>query len=163
VLCPEDQVLHACAHLFQDSDLDNRLRDLIDIYELVTEFQSRENFWPTLIARARMHELTRSLWYGLRYANAWLALQVPEEVIEELKSAKPLWITATMMDSLVPAALMPHHPDNLPNLRVKTARAALLARSHWLKMPPALLARHLTVKSWRGLAATIRSARGNPA
>ncbi len=36
-LSPADQVLHACAHLFQDSDCTERLRDLVDIDGLLRE------------------------------------------------------------------------------------------------------------------------------
>src|SRR5262252_4157664 len=46
VLTPADQVLHAAAHLFHDSDCTNRLRDLIDIDALVRTFAAADaDFW----------------------------------------------------------------------------------------------------------------------
>ena len=159
VLCPEDQVLHACAGLFQDSDLDNRLRDLVDIHELLSEFQSKAGFWDRLVQRAVLHDLTRCLWYALTYTQSWLGTQIPPQVLSELNKASPApgGVTRRVMDALVSRALPPHPPDALPGFKIRAARTALLVRSHWLKMPPQLLARHLSVKAWRGFRAQVSS------
>jgi hypothetical protein len=49
------------------------------------------------------------------------------------------------MDRLVPQVLFPQHPDH-PNRITDLARLFLYARSHWVKMPPFMLARHLVFK-----------------
>jgi hypothetical protein len=54
-----------------------------------------------------------------------------------------------MMDALVPRVLGPVHPDLRSPASLRFARWLLYVRSHWLRMPPALLARHLTTKWMR--------------
>jgi hypothetical protein len=49
------------------------------------------------------------------------------------------------MDRWVPRALLPDHPD-FPARATRRARLALYVRSHWVKMPPAMLAKHLAYK-----------------
>jgi hypothetical protein len=49
------------------------------------------------------------------------------------------------MDKLVPHALFPRHPDR-PERRSAVARALLLARLHWIRMPPLMLMWHLLRK-----------------
>jgi hypothetical protein len=51
------------------------------------------------------------------------------------------------MDLLAPRALMPDHPDKANRLN-KAARWCLYIRSHWIRMPPLMLAKHLLVKGW---------------
>ncbi len=147
VLCPTDQVLHACAQLFQDSDCSGRLRDLVDIDSLLREFGTIEEFWPELVERARLHGLMRPLAYALRYATRLLGTSVPRELLAE--SSRPLGTARPFMDRLVPRALLPTHPDRAPPLSVRAARWLLFLRSHWLRMPPLLLLRHAVTKGWR--------------
>ncbi len=52
-----------------------------------------------------------------------------------------------LMDWLVPLAMLPEHPD-FPRRSAAVARWLLYARSHWLRMPPLLLVRHLGYKAW---------------
>ncbi|MCS6944160.1 MAG: nucleotidyltransferase family protein, partial [Sutterellaceae bacterium] len=80
-LNPADQVLHAAAHLFQDSDCTNRLRDLVDIDALLRHYAAADAaFWPALLARAQRLQLGRPLWYALAAACAWLQLALPPPV-----------------------------------------------------------------------------------
>ena len=51
------------------------------------------------------------------------------------------------MDRVVPLALLPVHPD-APGRGSVLPRFALFVRSHWVRMPPAMLAKHLACKSW---------------
>jgi hypothetical protein len=50
------------------------------------------------------------------------------------------------MDALVARAVLPADPDTGTTAVQRAARAALFARSHWLRMPPGLLARHAANK-----------------
>jgi len=145
VLCPADQVLHACSQLFQDSDCAGRLRDLVDIDALIGELGATERFWAQVVERARVHGLERSLAYALRYAERFLGTRVPDPVRASLP---PVPRGARfLMDRLVPLALLPTHPDRASPLTVRGARFALFLRSHWLRMPPMLLARHALTKA----------------
>lgn len=151
VLCPEDQVLHACLHCFQDGDLELRLREVVDIDGLVREFAEREGFWERLVQRAAYLGLERPLWYGLRYARKWLGCPLPAAVVDTLPA--PSAIARRAMDALVPLAMFPSDPDVPVPLRASAARALLQVRYHLLRMPLRLLLPHLARKSLRRLRA----------
>ena len=50
-----------------------------------------------------------------------------------------------LMDRLAPRTLYPQHPD-FHSRRTAVARLLLYMRSHWIRMPPFMLARHLGYK-----------------
>jgi hypothetical protein len=50
-----------------------------------------------------------------------------------------------LMDRLIWLAMVPDHPD-FPQRRTGMARWLLYVRSHWLRMPPGLLLKHLMQK-----------------
>jgi hypothetical protein len=150
-LSPTDQVLHACAHLFQDSDCVGRLRDLVDIDALVREHASLPGFWATLLARARFHRLGRCFWYATRYSSAWLQTPIPAEAAAEVAQFRPSTATSAAMDRLIRRALVPHVRGERPGFITRLARSSLLARSMWLRMPPWLLAYHSLAKAARSM------------
>ena len=150
VLSPADQTLHACAHLFQDSDCSGRLRDLVDIDALLREHAVSPGFWTSFAARARLHRLQRCVWYATRYCSAWLETPIPDEVAGELARSRPASITRVAMDRLVGRALLPQPPDEEPTFATRLARSSLFVRSMWLRMPPWLLAYHSLAKLVRG-------------
>jgi hypothetical protein len=152
VLCREDQVLHAAVHLFQDSDCAGRLRDLVDLDGLLRELGDDAAAWGTLVARARLHGVTRPLWYALRFTQALLGTPAPASARAALDGAAPPAPVRALMDRLVPRALLPAHPDRLPPWRAGLAQFLLYVRSLWLRMPPGLLATHLARKGWRRVA-----------
>ncbi|MEN3974690.1 nucleotidyltransferase family protein [Emcibacter sp. SYSU 3D8] len=144
---PDDMVIHAALHLFQDGDLAERLRDLLDLHELAAEFAAADaGFWNGLAERARLHQAGRPLFYAFHFARRLLGTPVPEEFLRTL-SPRPAALALAVMDTLVPAALLPSHPDRV-STGAALARRMLFIRSHWLRMPPFLLARHLAIKGW---------------
>ena len=147
VLANEDIVLHAMAHLMFDSDLADKLRDLVDIAGLLERFSSEdEEFWERLLGRAAELDLGRPAYYALRYVKTLLGTAVPDAVLEESRRFAPPRPVGWLMDRLVPQALYPQHPDH-PSRRTALSRLLLYMRSHWLRMPPWLLAYHLTYKT----------------
>jgi hypothetical protein len=150
-LSPADQVLHACAHLFQASDGTERLRDLVDIDALVREHSASPGFWSMLVAGARHHGLGRCLWYAMRYGVAWLDTPVPGEVTSEIERFAPPAVSRVAMDRLIARALPPATPESEPGTSLRLARFALFFRSVWLQMPPWLLAYHSAAKLVRGM------------
>lgn len=150
-LCPEDRVLHSATHLFHDGDLRFALRDLVDLRELMVHSQSEPGFWSGLAARAAQMDLTRPLFYALRYANALLGFQVPRTVEQELENARPSGVSLTLMDRFAPSVLVPGEPDLAP-FTGHGAGALLYMRSHWLRMQPLRLGAHLAQKSAQRLA-----------
>jgi hypothetical protein len=159
-LAPVDMVLHAAIHLFQGGELADGLRELVDIADLLTHFAEHEpGFWPSFWPRAEQLGLTRPAFYALRYAQRWLGVQLPPEVAGAAAAALPPAPVLAVMDRLVPLALFPLHPDR-PGRFVGPARLGLFVRSHWVRMPPPMLARHLGYKFYlRVLERTGRASR----
>ena len=146
VLSPVDMVLHAMTHLMFGSEMDDALRELVDIDDLLRHFGEHEpGFWSAFWPRAEQLDLARAAYYGLRYANRWLGTPVPEEVLNDSTAGAPSALIRQLMDRLVPAALFPLHPDT-PGRAIRIARWCLYLRAHWVRMPPFMLARHLAYK-----------------
>jgi hypothetical protein len=147
VLAPVDMVLHAVVHLFYGGEMDDALRELVDIDELVRHFAASEpGFWEQFWYRAKALDLARPAFYGLRYAQQMLGTPVPGAVAAGSREGSPAAAMVWSMDRLVPRALFPQHPD-APDRVTGAARMVLYARSHWVKMPPGMLAGHLLRKS----------------
>jgi len=146
VLSPADMVLHSAAHAFHDGEIALALRDLVDIHDLLLHFCRQPDFWPNLAPRAATLDLSRPLYYALRYAALMLGTPVPEDVAAEVRRRAPGGLVRAAMDRLVPGVLTPDHPDEPPPGQSR-ATLLLYIRSHWLKMPPALLTVHLCRKA----------------
>lgn len=149
VLLPADQVLHACAHVFQDSDLAGMLRDLVDVDALLREHGARAGFWEELIVRARLHGLGRALWYGLDFGVAFFATPVPREALQSLAFAAPGPVVRATMSRLGRLALLPESPDRLPSFAKRGARQLLFLRYLLLRFPLRLLVLHAAYKGAR--------------
>jgi hypothetical protein len=139
-LAPADMVLHSAAHLFLNEELSHGLRDLVDLDSLLRHFGSSPGFWPSLEARAAEMDLEGPLGYALRYSHRILGTPVPAKALSA--SVRP-W-----MDALFLRALQPDHPTAADRL-TPLARWLLYVRAHWMRLPPARLAYHLTVKALR--------------
>jgi hypothetical protein len=149
VLAPEDMVLHAAAHMFQDGELAGALRDLVDLDGLLRHFGETETgFWDRLVPRAEQLQLARPLYYVLRFCERLLGTPVPEAVTQHVGQARPPGAVRRLMDFLVVRALVPPEFDGSTADR-ELARLLLYIRSHWLRMPPVLLLRHLLQKTYR--------------
>ncbi len=149
VLAPVDMLLHSLVHLFLEGDPDEglRLRDLVDVHDLLCHFGQEPGFWAALAPRARELGFTRPLFYGLQHAQRLFATPVPPDVLQELADAAPPWPIRQLMNWLIRLALLPGHPDH-PSRGAAVARWLLYLRSHWLRMPPRLLTKHLSHKAW---------------
>lgn len=150
VLAPHDMVLHSAAHLMHEGEFERGLRGLVDLDALLCEFGAQPGFWPALVPRAVELDLTRPLFYALRYAKAFMCTPVPQAVqdaLDQASGAHPGRRCLRWMDAACLRALRPVHPlaaDRWTAL----ARAFLYLRGHWLRMPPGLLLVHLTRKAF---------------
>lgn len=146
---PVDLVLHAMTHLLHGGEMDDALRELVDIDDLLRHFDRAEpGFWQRFWPRAEALDLALPAYYGLRCASRLLGTPVPAEVMAASATAAPSAAVRAAMDALVPLALFPPHPDE-PRNAVRLARLALYVRSHWVRMPPLMLFRHLAYKLYR--------------
>ena len=143
-LAPSDMLLHAATHLFYDGEVRGGLKDLLDIDGLVATQGGESGDWQGLLARAAQLDLGRPLYYGLRFSAQLLGSPVPDAVIREARTEfGPGQATDRLMGRLVPRVLAP-----TARSRGDTGLSGwlLYVRSHWLRMPPWLLAGHLSQK-----------------
>ena len=145
VLQPVDMVLHSAVHLFYDGEFINGLRDLVDLADMFGHFGTRSGFWDKLVQRAREQDLQRPLFYATRYAQRLLGADIPATTMADIGAAAPPRLILHLMDQLIVWAMVPDHPD-FPQHRTAVAQWLLYVRSHWLRMPPGLLLKHLTRK-----------------
>jgi hypothetical protein len=131
VLSPPDMIVHAAAHLFADGDLAGGLRNLWDIDRLVGQFAD-EVFWVRLHNRARLHGLTRHVDRALRLSRRLYGTLV------EVGPDRPA-------DALYVRRLLAR--DGWGRGTRRPLRFAFYVRSHWIRMPPLMLARHLWTKA----------------
>nr|WP_218845431.1 nucleotidyltransferase family protein [Sphingomonas melonis] len=130
VLSANDMLVHAAAHLFADGDLAGGLRNLWDIHCLIDDHGV-----AGLTARAAHHGLSREVARALRLTHRLFATPVD-----------PVYHQPRPADALYLRRLLARDDWGRP-IRPAT-RLAFYVRSHWLRMPPAMLARHLWAK-WR--------------
>jgi len=134
VFGPTDMVTHSAAHLFADGELDGGLRNLWDIHCLLTEFAD-DAFWPAVKSRAYHHQTWPAVHRAARLAHRLYGTQIPKE-----------WQRWNRQDKWYVLRLTAR--DNWGRGTRKFIRLFFYIRSHWLRMPPLMLARHLWVK-WR--------------
>jgi hypothetical protein len=147
VFAPADMVLHSAVHLFYDGEFDHGLRDLIDIHRLLCKFGENVAFWEVLPTRAAELQLSRPLFYALRYAVRLLGSPVPATTLSAMRPAAPNRALLALMDGLFARALLPAHAS-CADRATAIALLALYVRATWLRMPPVLLARHLLHKAF---------------
>jgi Uncharacterised nucleotidyltransferase len=136
VLAPEDMVIHSVAHLFADGDLAGGIRNLWDIDQMLREFAAEEGFWLRLRESGLRHGLMTHVSRALRLSHhlyetpvdPWLAFKARRGDVFYMGRllARNGWGQETR----------------------KLLRLAFYIRSHWIRMPPLMLARHLFTK-WR--------------
>lgn len=147
VLCPEDRILHSATHLFHDGELPHGLRDLSDLDLLLREEAKAPEFWLRLASRAEELQLSRSLFYALRYVRHFFATPIPEEMVLTMASVAPTQSQLALMDAIFRRVLVPEH-SSCEDRFTGVARMAAYVRAHWLRMPPRLLLPHLFHKAF---------------
>lgn len=130
VLSPCDMIVHAAAHLFADGDLAGGLRNLWDVHCLIAEFGT-----AGLAERAALHGLEPIVARAARQAAILYGTDIPG-----------CWQKPDSVDPLFRARLLARDGWGRPTRLL--LRFGFYVRSHWQRMPPALLARHLWTK-WR--------------
>ena len=150
ILSPEDRICHSVAHMFADGDMQGGLRNLWDIYCLEQDMldavmdgnEPPDSVWvweearQRIAARAALHGLSekvaRALWLAfLIYGGGSMADRRGED---------------TLKDTLIIRRLLARNGWGQETRKVE--RFGFYVRSHWLRMPPMMLARHLWTK-WR--------------
>jgi len=136
-----DLVLHSACHLFHEGEWGHGLRDLVDLDAMLREYSAKPGFWPNLLARARILNLGRPLYYALDTCQRWLLSPIPEQIIAECPSLPPTW-QRPLMRLLFDAGLTSAHRSCQGHLS-HLAKFVLYVRGHYLRMPWRLLIPHL--------------------
>lgn len=144
VLSPEDMIVHAAAHLIADGDLAGGLRNLWDIDRLLRQFGSDEGFWFRLAEQARRHQLLSAVRRAARLAQDLYATPIP-----------PAWRNRTSLDPLFKRRLLAR--DGWGRQTRPFTRFGFYGRSHLLRMPPLMLARHLWMKARQSRSAAAQA------
>lgn len=146
VLDGPDMALHCALHTFYDGDLMGGLRGLFDFSDIMHHFSSQDKGFPGRLKRRAIElGVMRPLVYALRYMRIVLGDAHFINLEEDMRSFLPAKPVQLLMDRLV------------QSMMVETSawhrewggwqRQCLFIRSHWLRMPPIMLARHLTRKA----------------
>jgi Uncharacterised nucleotidyltransferase len=147
VLAPADMLLHSMTHLFTNDEMSHGLRDLSDLDLLLRHFGTLPALWQQLVPRATELDLTRPLYYALHQAQQVWQTPVPPEVLQAVKAFAPPAALRGLMDSIWQQVWASPAPHNPPSAARACALQALYLRGHWLRMPPLMLIRHLSVKA----------------
>jgi hypothetical protein len=135
-LSPPDMIVHAAAHLFADGDLAGGLRNLWDIDRLVRQFsENGADFLVELRERASQHGLGEAVARALRLARILYAAPEDEPAAPPPRLADRIYLRRLLAR------------DGWGRARRPATRLGFYVRSHWLRMPPLMLARHLWVKA----------------
>jgi len=148
VLSPADMILHSATHLFHDGELENGLRDLVDMDALIRQSGNDGSFPEHLVQRAVELDLSRPLFYALRYCTALLGTPFPEQAsILAEKNGSPDSLLVRLMDSLIVRSICAVFINETPKM-THVAKFALYVRSHYLRMPIYMLIPHLIRKQF---------------
>ena len=135
-LSPPDMLIHAVAHLFADGDLNGSLRNLWDIDRLIREHSVAPDYWTQLIEHAQLHGLVPYVSRALRLSQHLFETPVDAFLAYEARKGDIFYMGRLLAR------------NGWGQETRKVLRFAFYIRSHWLRMPPLMLARHLWVK-WR--------------
>jgi hypothetical protein len=137
-LSPEDMLIHAVAHLFADGDLSGGLRNLWDMDRLIRDHSGTEGYWARLQERAARHGLTQPLSRALRLCHHLFETPVASGLAGKVRRGDVFYCGRLLAR------------DGWGRQTRVFLRLAFYIRSHWIRMPPLLLARHLWTKARRG-------------
>lgn len=132
ILSTEDRIVHCAAHLLADGDLEGGLRNLWDLHCLLSDGVD----WSALEERSALHELASEVRLGARLAASLYGTIIPAEWSDPTKYVH--WYRNRLL-----ARDDWGRPSRAP------LRRLFYMRSHLLRMPPLMLARHLWTKSLR--------------
>ena len=136
ILCPADMAVHCAAHMLADGDLQGGLRNLWDFHCLTRDFAAADaGFWGKLDARAELHGLRAAVRRAARLARDLYGSVLPSG-----------WDGQDGSDGWYRRRLLAR--DDWSRVTHPLLEQAFYIRSHWLRMPPAMLVKHLWTK-WR--------------
>jgi hypothetical protein len=142
VLSPPAMACHCAAHLLADGDMQGGLRNLWDFHQLVVDFLNDDpEFYLRLMEEAHLHGLWTVVLRALRLSNRLYGTP-----LVEYDAPFRLRFEPERADGLFIRRLLARDDWGRPTQFL--LHQAFYIRSHWLRMPPLMLSRHLWTK-WR--------------
>ena len=154
VLQPVDQLLHSAVHLITDSDLRDRLRDLVDLDGLLRHFGRDAAFADALLERAAGLGLREPLAIAVRFCVEWLGTPLPESARRVLARWEPRGLRRAWLLPALDALLAPTDPDRAAPWTQSLAAGVFLVHHQAGRLPLRLLVPHV----WHKLRAAGREA-----
>ena len=134
VLNPADMACHCAAHMLADGDLQGGLRNLWDFHTMTRDFaEADRGYWGQLDRRAALHGLQGAVRRAARLSRDLYGAALPNE-----------WDRRDPADAWFHRRLLAR--DDWGRVTQPLLEQAFYIRSHWLRMPPAMLAKHLWTK-----------------
>lgn len=141
-----DLVVHSALHCFYDGDFSNNLRSLLDLHDLIAlGIEADADFMETLCARATRHEAGRPVADALRTLSRMGALQLNDTAKAFVNGHARLAPLQGVFDWAVARRTLGVGP--FWSGESWLACKLLYIRSHWITMPPGMLAKHLSTKA----------------
>lgn len=149
VLCDEDMFIHSAVHLLFNDELRGGIRDIVDMKSIAeyaikqSDSGSDNTFWQRLEARSRELKVTRPVYYAVSTLSHFF--EQHSQAITPFELHSPNILLKSIMEYSVRDTLAPDinnaFKQGLPQL-------LLYIRSHWVRMPPLMLMKHLAYKAW---------------
>jgi hypothetical protein len=112
----------------------------------LTLYEQDEDFRQALLPRAQETELATPLYYAIYFCHKLLGWKVPAGWLEQLESN--IGISRAFTRMLMEQQLRSTDPS-VNTWKQRLSGWLLFMRSHWLRMPPGMLAKHLIGQAWR--------------
>lgn len=157
--CPEDLVIHSITHLVHEGEMHNGLRDLNDIDCMLRDFSQVAGFWERLVRYTAGNDLSAPVCFGLHLAQRFFGTPIPSEILAQLSSRGKTQPPTPWLEAVYVRALEPID-DDCHSVPIGLAKWFVYVRSHALRMPWPMLIRHLSIKAWVGLRASMVKSEG---
>lgn len=136
-LCPEDALLHVCAHATAGHFFEQGLRPLCDLRALGTTYRDRIN-WEVVATRAREWRCDRGVALALRLAHDLLGVKFPPVIVERLAASRPpADVVSLATDQMLSEQMAPEIGEGAGRLMALRSFPALV-RHGWSRvaLPP---------------------------
>ena len=148
VLSAADRVIHCAIHLIQEGESSKVFRDLYDLFLLLEQHFPDSASSTQLLSRAEKLGLHRLVATAIRAATTVFG------IAHQASAIHSPWLAKNLINAAASGT-----PDNEGRFQATVSRLALLAQSHWMKMPLQLLLPHLCRKAMLSLFAKEEPAR----
>jgi len=148
VLDGPDMALHCALHTFYDGDLMGGLRGVFDFSDIMDGCVKLDSdFHRKLKRRSVELGVIRPLAYALRYLRLVLGDESHKALERDVAHSLPSKPVLSLMDHLVRSMML--ETSAWRREWGGWQRTCLYMRSHWLRMPPMMLAKHLMRKAFK--------------